>query len=248
MNSRNKLTYLFIVTLSLIGINLSWAYTSTGQSKAMTAEQRSGLNPNQALKLLKEGNQRFLDNEMRRYDFAKEMKITTKKGQHPLAVILSCIDSRSIPEFLFDQGLGSLFVSRIAGNVADQNILGSMEFAAKVAGVKVILVMGHTHCGAIQGACQMAGETGLKNLDKLLMEIKPAVSKIRKDTNKINCGDSSIVNTIAKQNVLDQLSYIRANSSAINKLVESNAVLLVGAMHDIRTGNVDFFDAQGQSL
>lgn len=216
-------------------------------SKATTQEKQANLSPQRALELLKEGNQRFIDNKMRQYNFAKEMKVTTKKGQFPLAIILSCIDSRSIPDILFDQGLGNLFVSRMAGNVADKDLLGSMEFSTQLAGAKVIVVMGHTHCGAVQGACLTQAKTQLQNLDFLLAKILPAVDTVKKQDSNLNCQNYQEVDKIAKQNVLNQIQYIYDNSPAIRNLVDNKQIYLVGAMHDISTGKVTFFNKDNQN-
>lgn len=217
-------------------------------SKATTREKQATITPEMALKQLKEGNHRFVNNRARDYNYAKEMKITTKKGQFPIAIILNCIDSRSIPDILFDQGLGNLFVSRVAGNVANEDMLGSMEFATKMAKAPLIVIMGHTHCGAVQGACAMGADVGLKNLSHLLSQIKPAVNKMKEQNKNLSCDKSGDVDTIAKQNVLNQMQYVMDNSEAIKKLLQQNQIRLLGAMHDIRTGEVQFFDKSGKRI
>lgn len=226
----------------------AYALADAPQSKATTQTKQASLTPKKALELLKAGNKRFREGNLRNLDFEKEMKVTTKKGQFPLAIFLSCIDSRSIPDVLFDQGLGNIFVSRVAGNVADQDMLGSMEFATKLAGAPLIVVMGHTHCGAVQGACVHGRDVDLKNLSHLLGKIKPAVQTMKKKDESLNCENMASVDKIAKQNVLDQISYIRENSEAINGMAKDNKIMIVGAMHDIRTGEVVFFDEQGHEL
>jgi carbonic anhydrase len=243
-----KLRYLKNTLVLSGALFMCSAFSNAPISKATTADKQAGLTPVRALEMLKEGNQRFIENKMRDYNFAKEMKVTTKKGQNPLAIILSCIDSRSIPDFLFDQGLGNIFVSRIAGNVADKEILGSMEFATKVAGAKLVVVMGHTRCGAVRGACTLDGETGLKNLDYLLDKIKPAAKTFKSQDKAANCESYDTVDAIAKQNVIDQLKYIESSSAVLADLVKSGQIKLVGAMHDIRTGKVAFFDVNGESM
>ncbi len=217
-------------------------------SKAVTAMKQNKLTPEQALKLLKEGNQRFTSNKMRDYNFEKEMKMTVKKGQFPIAVILSCIDSRAIPNFVFDQSIGNLFVARVAGNVADKNILGSMEFSTEMAGAKIVMVMGHNHCGAIVGTCQTEAKTSLSNLNFLMEQMIPAVNTVKQSSKSFSCDDNDTINKITKQNVLDQLSYIRKNSKIIDELAKSNQIMLVGAMNDIRHGKVSFFDENGKAL
>lgn len=226
---------------------VSHAYVAQPTSKAITAAKQAGLSPKRAIALLKEGNQRFIRGELRQYDFVKEMKITSKKGQHPLAFILNCIDSRSIPDILFDQGLGNLFVSRIAGNVADKDILGSMEFASLLAGAPLIMVMGHTHCGAVEGACAIK-DTGLHNLNDLLNKIRPAVGQLATNDASPDCKDIGMINQIARQNVLNQLHYIVNNSQALKEAFEQQNIMLIGGMHHINSGKVDFFNIKGEPL
>lgn len=208
-------------------------------SKAVTAQKQSQLTPEEALNLLEQGNQRFLNNQMRNYNYVKDMKVSTKYGQHPIAIILNCIDSRSIAETLFDQGIASIFVSRIAGNVAGQDVLGGMEFATKHAGAKLIVVMGHTNCGAVRAACANP-KLNEQNLSDLIKQIQPAVKQVSK-TQKLNCDDPKQIDEIAKQNVIDQVNDIYNDSPTIKQLVDEHKVMLVGAMHNIATGKVDFF-------
>lgn len=217
-------------------------------SKAVTQSKQTTLTPERALQLLKEGNQRFTSNRMRDYNFEKEMKMTVKKGQFPIAVILSCIDSRAIPNFVFDQSIGNLFVARVAGNVADKNILGSMEFATKMAGAKIVMVMGHNHCGAIVGTCQTEAKTDLANLNFLMEQMIPAVNTVKQSSKSFSCDKKDSINAITKQNVINQLHYIRNNSKVIDELVQSHDVMLVGAMNDIRHGKVTFFNEKGEEL
>jgi carbonic anhydrase len=236
--------FLIVTLISLFALD-SALMAKAPVSKAITEKKQAKLTPQDALALLKAGNQRFMTNRVRQYDYNKEMKVTTKRGQHPLAIILNCIDSRSIPELLFDQGLGNIFAARVAGNIVDKNILGSMEFATSIAGASVIVVMGHTHCGAVQGACA-GGASG--NLGYLLSNIKPAVSFIKNQNSApLNCNNPKTIDEIAKQNVLVQLQYIVSNSPVIAKLIKEKEVEVIGAMHDIRSGRVDFFDLNGKS-
>jgi len=248
--SRENLLHIFIALIMLPMSLTTFADTNQPISKAVSQQKQSSLTPQKALEMLKQGNQRFINDQMRDYNFAKEMKITTKKGQHPIAIVLSCIDSRSIPDFLFDQGLGNLFVSRVAGNVVNKDFLGSMEFATQIAGARLIVVMGHTHCGAVQAACSIGANTGLANLDYLLGEIKPAVSQVEKQSKKqeLNCQSTKTVDIVAKQNVINQLNDIYKDSTVIKKLVDSKQIYLLGAMHDIRSGQVLFFDKEGEPL
>ncbi len=245
MNNTTKIIGALFLTMSFMSTAI---FSEPLISKATTKQKQLVLTPKRALELLKEGNQRFVTNQMRDYNFAHEMKITTQKGQHPIAIILSCIDSRSIPDLLFDQGLGNLFVARVAGNVVGNDVLGSMEYSTALAGAPLVVVMGHTHCGAVMGACTMSSAISQKNLDQLLGKIKPAVTHIQQGDKVFSCQHSATLNKITKQNVLNQMQETLANSAALSGMVENRHILIVGAMHDILTGQVTFFDSQGNPI
>ncbi len=202
----------------------------------VTQLQQQAITPEQVLNKLKAGNQRFTENKMNHNDFSQIRK-NTASGQYPYAFVLSCIDSRSSPDLVLDQGLGNIFVGRVAGNIVNKNMLGSMEFATKHSGAKLIVVMGHTDCGAIKGACEKGGENNLKTL---LRGIYPAVKTVSSNK-KINCQNKADINAIAKQNIIDQVDNIYQDSNTIKQLVNENKVMLVGAMHNLTTGKVDFF-------
>lgn len=241
-----KITRVFLCGIILFSITVEQSLAQPLYSKAITQDKQSSLSPERSLQLLKDGNKRFVNNTLRTYNYPKEMKVTSKLGQFPLAIILNCIDSRSIADILFDQGLGGLFVSRVAGNVVDQNILGSMEYATAYAGAPLVVVMGHNHCGAVEGAC-VGGFNG--NLRYLLDNIVPAVKSVKnKDKAKDGCNNASYIDAIAKQNVINQVKIIQQKSPTIAKMVKENKVMVIGAMHDIRTGNVVFFDENGKDL
>ena len=187
--------------------------------------------PDDALSTLRDGNKRFLADSMENTNY-KEQIAATKDAQHPFAMVLGCMDSRIPPEILFDQGIGNIFVSRVAGNIEDVDILGSMEYAAVVKGVKLIVVMGHTHCGAVTAA--VTGEGPLpENLDKLVADIKPA--RTGDTTNKEKMIDES-----AKNNVKITIADITKRSKALNDLVSQKKLLIVGAYYDLATGKVEF--------
>ncbi len=211
----------------------TWIYTQTSESqKDMTADK--------ALQMLKDGNARFVNGTGKNRDLVAQAKLTGTKGQYPFAVILSCMDSRGSPELLFDQGIGDVFSVRLAGPVLDADQLGGMEFATKVIGSKLIVVMGHTRCGAVAGAC--AG-VQMGNLTQLLDKINPAVAAVKKaHQGKLDCNDTNMVNEIAKQNVKDLIAEIKAKSKVINDLVNSGNVKIVGAMQDVETGKVTFIE------
>lgn len=212
----------------------SWLYTQTSESnKTMT--------PDKALQLLKEGNARFVAGSAKNRDLLNQAKLTSKKGQYPFAIILSCIDSRGSPELIFDQGIGDIFSTRLAGNVLDVDQLGGLEFATKAVGSHLIVVMGHTRCGAVAGACS---GVQLGYLTQLLNKIKPAVEDIKKSkgTAKLDCKEATLIDEVAAQHVRNVISDIKRQSAIITALIKSGDVKIVGAMHDLRTGKVTFFD------
>lgn len=205
----------------------------------VSKQKQAQVSPSYVLSMLKKGNKRFVDDAEHRYNYVS-IREHNRKGQHPLAIVLSCVDSRSIPDVLFDQTPGNLFVARIAGNVVSPDVLGSMEFATKYAGSKLVVVMGHTSCGAVQGACKGFGEDNLK---VLLSSLQPAVDNFKKDNkSKAVCESVENLDAIAKENVHLQLSHIIRDSATLRKLVIQKKIMLVGAMHDLATGKVTFFD------
>lgn len=213
---------------------------------AMTQAQQQAMTPEQALNQLHLGNQHFLSRTMEHAEYQAIVPKLLAPEQFPLGVIFSCMDSRSVPDILFDQDLGNIFGLRMAGNVADKNIVGSMEYAVVVTGAKVIVVLGHSQCGAVKGACM---KVKLGNLSELLEKMSPAVKKVKNEEGKaFNCSDNTTLDAIAKQNVLEQMHYILKHSEIINKAIQAKQVTLVGAMHHLATGNVEFFDGDGQPL
>lgn len=205
--------------------------------KTLTKEMQESITPSMALDLLIEGNKRFVNNlKVNRNLLAQANE--TSDGQHPFAVILSCIDSRTSAELIFDQGLGDIFSIRIAGNIVNEDILGSMEFACKVAGSKIIVVLGHTKCGAVKGACD---HVEMGNLTALLSKIRPAVDD--ETTIKLNRNSSNpeFVEKVAAINVQRTLDSIMTRSSILKDLIESGKVGIVGGTHDIASGEVTFF-------
>ena len=220
MKNKKKLATLFIPTLFLI-FSIHAQHNATEQAKINTTEE--------ALTELKNGNLRFVNNKMINTNYKVEIE-QTKNDQHPHSLILSCLDSRVPPEIIFDQGIGNIFVARVAGNVEDKNILGSMEFATKVKGTKLIVVMGHSKCGAVKGAID---NVELGNLTQLVNQIKPAIT-----------GDKSNMNLMmtetAKKNIELTINDILNESTIINELVKEGKLKIVGAYYDIETGKVIF--------
>lgn len=208
--------------------------------KAHTRETQATMTPQKALEYLKEGNLRFQNNLKANRNLLQQVN-DTADGQFPFATILSCIDSRVSAELVFDQGLGDIFSIRIAGNFINQDILGSMEFACKLAGTKLLVVLGHTSCGAVKGACDHAR---LGNLTSLINKIEPAVYAVEEpsDPKLRNSSNLEFVDEVAKVNVQMALENIH-NQSVILKEMESNGeILIIGAMYDLQTGEVIFYE------
>ncbi len=201
-------------------------------------DSQATMTPEQALTILKEGNGRFRQNLRVSRDLLQQVNATSE-GQWPFATILSCIDSRTSAELIFDQGLGDVFSIRIAGNIINDDILGSMEFATKVAGSKLLVVLGHTNCGAIKGACDMVQ---LGNLSTLLNKIQPSVYLERKTKTDRNAKNEQFVERVARIQVRRSVESIIEHSVIVRELIETRAVGLIGAHYDIDTGEVEFFD------
>jgi len=201
-------------------------------------ETQSSLTPDLALQILKQGNERFINNLKANRNLLQQVN-ETSTGQFPFATILSCIDSRTSAELIFDQGLGDIFSIRIAGNILNEDILGSMEFATKIVGTKVIVVLGHTKCGAIVGACN---HVEMGNLTTLLNKIQPAIyhEKVTKDNR--SGANASFVYNVTELNVKLTIDRIRRESPIIAELESAGNIKIVGAMYDVENGQVTFFD------
>ncbi len=202
--------------------------------RTLTKETQEKITPQIALKLLQDGNDRFTNNLKVNRNLLQQVN-ETMDGQHPFAVILSCIDSRTSAELVFDQGLGDVFSIRIAGNILNEDILGSMEFACKVAGAKIIVVLGHTKCGAIKGACD---HVEMGNLTSLLHKIKPAMER----TTYTNGTEYAYPNAVAANNVHYVMDEVALRSPIINEMIKAHEIAIVGGMYDIETGVVDFYE------
>lgn len=204
-----------------------------------TRESRDTLTPSQSLQLLKDGNQRFLAGKLFERDLARQVR-QTADGQYPIGIVLSCIDSRVPVQVIFDQGIGDLFDAGVAGNVLNDDILGCMEFACKMAGSKLVLVMGHTSCGAVKGACDGAE---LGHVTQLLEKIAPAVEATPTAEGEArNSENMQFVNQVALANVRLTLERIRERSPILRTMEEQREIDIVGAMYDVSTGKVSFFD------
>lgn len=204
-----------------------------------TKETQSLIHPSVALDLLKAGNDRFVTNRPLNRNLNAQVTETTS-GQYPFACILSCIDSRIPTEIVFDQGIGDVFNARVAGNFVNEDILGSMEFACKLAGSKIIVVMGHTSCGAVKGACDHAE---LGNLTQMLDKIQPAVSAVATEPGEVRSSKNlAFVNAVAHENVLQTIEAIRVKSEVLNNMEIAGEISIVGAMYSVETGKVEFFN------
>ena len=206
--------------------------------RTLTKEMQEKLTPQQALTLLKEGNKRFINNLKINRNLLQQVN-ETSEGQYPFAFILSCIDSRTSAELIFDQGLGDIFSCRIAGNILNSDIVGSMEFACKISGSKIIVVLGHTKCGAISGAC---ANVEIGNLTGLLAKIRPAIDAevaTMKDVTSVN---SNFIENVTHHNIRLTLKQIPEQSPILAKMIQDGKIILVGAIYNVETGAVNFFE------
>jgi carbonic anhydrase len=206
--------------------------------KTLTKEMQAAITPTMALDLLKEGNKRFVNNLKVNRNLLQQAN-ETSDGQHPFAVILSCIDSRTSVELVFDQGLGDVLSVRIAGNIINEDILGSMEFGCKVLGAKIIVVLGHSKCGAVKGACD---HLEMGNLTALLSKIQPAVYDEQTVMENRNSSNDEFVEKVAAINVRRTVHAIMERSPILKEMIESGAIGIVGGNHDIATGEVSFYE------
>lgn len=206
--------------------------------RTLTKEIRDSITPLEAIQILKKGNDRFVNNLKMNRNLLQQVN-ETSDGQHPFAVVLSCIDSRTSAELIFDQGLGDIFSVRIAGNIQNADILGSLEFSCKVAGAKVVVVLGHTKCGAVKGACD---QVRMGNLTTLLEKLQPAVESETTVASDRNAGNARFVEKVASLNVRITKNQILKNSPILKEMIIRGEIVLAGGMYDVETGLVDFYD------
>ena len=222
---------------SLLWLALSasaWA-ASAPDTARQTAQKNTA--PQQALDRLADGNRRFAAGQLTRRDVTAEVQ-TTARGQYPTVSIVTCVDSRTSAEYLFDLGLGEAFCARVAGNFVNEDILGSLEFAHKAAGAKLIVVVGHTSCGAVKGACD---DVKLGNLTATLAKIRPAVAAVADDGTARNSMNNVFVEKVAAANVRATVATIRERSPVLREMLEAKEIGLIGAMYDLTTGKVTFY-------
>ncbi|MDH5604086.1 MAG: carbonic anhydrase family protein [Cyclobacteriaceae bacterium] len=201
-----------------------------------TKELQNAITPPMAVEMLKQGNKRFVENKRRAINL-NEQQHHTGSGQYPFAAVLGCIDSRVPAELIFDQGIGDIFNVRIAGNFVNQDILGSLEFACKVAGAKAILVLGHTSCGAVKGACD---DVKLGNLTEMLKNIKPAVKIISDENETSSLEKTEFVQLVAEKNVELTIKNIKDQSDILMEMYLNKEIAIIGGMYDVETGLVNF--------
>lgn len=203
----------------------------------LTADQQAALTPNDVIQFFKAGNERFINNELTTRNHSVQVRKSTN-AQYPKAIVLSCVDSRIPVEDVFDRGIGDIFVARVAGNFVNEDILGSMEFACKVSGAKLILVMGHEHCGAVKAAVD---DVKLGNITPMLEKIKPAVDAVVYDGVK-NSENEAFVNMVCESNVKLNIDKIKTDSPILKEMVDNEEIKIVGAVYDMDTGKVAFLN------
>ena len=247
-----KIQIWFAVFSLLIIIAFTFVLVGTAQKKpavpdkkrvdniavTQTRESQKAMTPQKALQLLKDGNERFVSGAMVNRDLRAQIKATSE-GQYPFATILSCQDSRTSNDLLFDLNKGDAFSLRIAGNVVNEDILGGMEFGAKAAGAKLIAVVGHTKCGAIYGACD---NVKMGNLTGLLDKIKPSIADVSMSITPRDSKNPKFVDAVTEANVRYQMRQIKDKSPILKEMIDKGQIALVGGMYDIATGEVRFFE------
>ena len=202
-----------------------------------TKDSQLALTPSDAKSILQEGNQRFVNKTPLNRNFIEQVT-QTSTGQYPFAAIVSCIDSRIPTEIVFDQGVGDIFNARIAGNFVNEDILGSLEFACKLAGSKLIVIMGHTSCGAVKGACDHAK---LGNLTGMLEKINPALDKVKTEEGVDRSSKNiDFVNSVAVENVKLNIEQLKLKSPVLNEMINNGEIEVIGAMYDVNSGSVSY--------
>ena len=204
---------------------------------ALTKERQSNLTIDEIIQQFKDGNERFLKGTTIQNDFHKQVEQTGSQGQFPKAIVLSCIDSRAPAEVIFDKGIGDIFGTRVAGNYADEGIIGGIEYACKVAGAKVIIVLGHTDCGAVKSACD---NVKLGNITYVMDEIKPAVDSVKGIAGERNSANKDFVKDVTKKNVQLTMKKILEDSEILSELAKEGKLKIIEAVYDVKTGKVEF--------
>jgi len=234
--------FFFSLTVLFFGCNKNETKTNSSHdeksSKVITKDEQAKLTPDAVIQNLKEGNKRFIDGKLTERDYSHQVH-ETSHGQYPEAVILSCIDSRIPVELVFDKGIGDIFVARVAGNIANGDMLGSMEYSCKVVGAKLILVLGHMHCGAVKSSVD---NVKLGNITGLLDKIQPSVQSFPDYKGDKSGKNYEFVDMVGKKNVTETINSIRKESPILKEMEEKGEIKIVGAFYDIETGKVEFLD------
>jgi carbonic anhydrase len=238
MKANTTKSLLMALAVALTGFVASGAVHADTAGAALTREAQAAITPAKALGMLKRGNERFVSGKTVERDLLAQVK-QTSKGQFPFAAVVSCLDSRIPPAIVFDRGIGDLFVARVAGNFVNDDILGSLEFATKLAGAKLIVVMGHTECGAVKGACD-AAQLGL--LTATLANINPAVRAVQGDYTPRGSQNAEFVQAVAETNVQLTMQKLRDRSVVLREMIDKGEIGLVGAMYDVSSGKVTFYE------
>jgi carbonic anhydrase len=205
--------------------------------EVLTKEQRDALTPTEVLETFKEGNVRYINNDLTARDHSEQVR-RSANGQFPKAVVLSCLDSRVPVEDVFNRGIGDIFVGRVAGNFVNEDLLGSMEFGCKVAGAKLILVLGHEHCGAVKAAID---NVELGNITTMLSKIRPAVEMVEYDGERAS-SNADFVHMVCESNVKNTMEQIRLNSPILKEMEDNGDIMIAGAVYDMDTGKVAFME------
>jgi carbonic anhydrase len=227
-----------VIPVALMGCAPNPAAPAPAVSSTIDKTEQSSITPDAALARLQDGNQRFVSGNSLRRDYPTQVKATST-GQYPFAVVLSCMDSRSSPEIVFDQGIGDLFVVRVAGNYATADIMGGIEYATKVAGAKLVVVMGHTECGAIKGACD---DVQLGNLTTVIQALQPAVNDVKDVETDRTSKNKKFVLLVTEANVRRTVAKLRTDSPILHDMEQSGQIKIIGALNNISTGQVTFYD------
>lgn len=251
MKNTFKTTSLIIASVAIMACNNSQKMETTSSTetteeetataplveKVLSKEEQDALTPDEVINALQEGNTRFINNDITARDHSKQVRNSTS-GQYPKAIVLSCVDSRVPVEDVFDRGIGDLFVARVAGNFVNTDILGSMEFACKVSGSKLILVLGHEHCGAVKAAVD---NVELGNITAMLKNIRPAVETIEYDGDRTSKNEE-FVHMACESNVKNTIEQIRANSPILKEMESNGEIKIIGAVYDMDNGQVTFMN------
>jgi carbonic anhydrase len=223
-------------TGALVAAGSGTAFAMREEVMVQTHESQAAMTPEAALDRLREGNMRFVEAKQAQRDYLKQMRVTAE-GQYPFAAAVACMDSRTAPEQIFDLGIGDIFTARVAGNFVNDDILGSLEFACALSGAKVVVIVGHTACGAIRGACD---NVIYGNLTTMLANIQPAVAAVDGFEGDRSAQNGAFVQAVADKNVELAIERIKERSPILAAMAKAGDIALVGAMYDVATGEVQF--------